>query len=165
MDFEHSRCDDKLKTLTIVKSTSGNIFGGFTSAQWKSTASYVNDNKACIFSLINQEDRPLIFKHTDNAQNSIYVSSELGPTFGFGHHLVIYDSSNTITSNYSSLGNKYTLDYPCGSEKANTNLAGSYNIKVEELKMVFQMQQYLFYFALIWKMDESGCLFISNVVF
>ena len=30
----HAKCDKKFKTLTIVKSTNGNIFGGYTSADW-----------------------------------------------------------------------------------------------------------------------------------
>jgi hypothetical protein len=36
----HSHCDNKPITLTIIKSTSGNIFGGFTSAHWNQDDSW-----------------------------------------------------------------------------------------------------------------------------
>ena len=44
-DF-HSQCGNKPNTLTIVKSTNGNIFGGFTSAQWNSIGSWQYDKSA-----------------------------------------------------------------------------------------------------------------------
>ena len=55
----HSHCDNKPNTLTIVKSTNGNVFGGYTSAQWKSTESYECDKSAFIFSLVNKEKKSL----------------------------------------------------------------------------------------------------------
>ena len=32
-DF-HSKCDDKSNTLVIVKSSNGNVFGGYTEQSW-----------------------------------------------------------------------------------------------------------------------------------
>ena len=68
----HSRCDNKPDTLTIVKSTSGNIFGGFTSVEWKPKASWQYDKTAFIFSLVNKENRSLIFEHSSSDINSIF---------------------------------------------------------------------------------------------
>jgi len=33
-DF-HAKCDGKLNTLTVIRTESGNIFGGFTKKEWK----------------------------------------------------------------------------------------------------------------------------------
>ena len=137
----HSRCDTKPNTLIIVKSTSGNIFGGFTSAQWKSTGSYEYDSKAFIFSLVNKENRPLLFEQTSNDGSSIGSFKIYGPIFGIGNDIIIYDSSNMNTASISSLGKTYIHpEYPYGSVRARTILAGSFNFKVQEIE-VFQMEQ------------------------
>ena len=138
-DF-HSRCDNKPNTLTIVKSTSGNIFGGFTTAEWKSpvTGSRVYGKNAFIFSLVNKDNKPLLFEQTKN--NSICLNANFGPMFGGGHDFVIHNSSNTHTKN-SNLGITYNHpEYPCGSEKAKTILIGSSYFQVQEIE-VFQIQQ------------------------
>ena len=145
-DF-HSHCDNKPNTQTIVKSTSGNIFGGFTSAQWSSTVfgTWEDDKSAFIFSLLNKENRSLIFENKSNNERSICSYEDYGPIFGRGNDIFISDYSNTNTdtntNSYSNLGKTYTHpDYPHGSEKAKTILAGSFNFQVQEIE-VFQMQQ------------------------
>ena len=152
-DF-HSRCDGKPNTLTIVKSTSGNIFGGYTIIPWESIAydvenGYEYDNSAFIFSLVNKENRPLIFEHTyecenikeDVARGSVWSSSEDGPTFGGGHDLYISNRSNTNKSSVSHLGNTYTHpDYPKGSKRTKAILAGSQSFQVDEIE-VFQLEE------------------------
>ena len=141
-DF-HSRCDYKPNTLTIVKSTNGNIFGGFTSAQWKSIDSFEKDNSAFIFSLINQENKSLLFEQTSNGKSSIGLFREYGPLFGNidGNDINIFGCSNTNTTSYSNLGNSYTHpDYPFGSERVKTILAGTHNFQVLEIE-VFQLQK------------------------
>ena len=72
----HSKCDDKPNTLTIVQTTNGNIFGGFTSAQWDSSRSIKFDNKAFIYSLVNKENRQLLFDPSSTDKNSIYSSKK-----------------------------------------------------------------------------------------
>ena len=139
-DF-NTHCNDKPNTLTIVQSTNGNIFGGFTSAQWDLSSSWQFDKSAFIYSLVNKENRPLLFEHSSSDTSSIYSSPSYGPLFGSGKDLVIYSSSNMNTTNYSNLGKTYTHpEYPLGSEKARKILAGSQFFKVQEIE-VFQMQQ------------------------
>jgi hypothetical protein len=41
-DF-HKKCDGIRNTLTVIKATSGNVFGGFTEKAWDSSGSIVND--------------------------------------------------------------------------------------------------------------------------
>ena len=44
----HRKCDNVDNTLTIVKVTSGNIFGGFTVKKWSSNNQFVSDSNAFI---------------------------------------------------------------------------------------------------------------------
>ena len=41
-DF-HRKCDNKGKTLTLIKTTKGYIFGGFTSESWGGNSGYKSD--------------------------------------------------------------------------------------------------------------------------
>lgn len=50
----HSKCDGISRTLTIVKTTKGNVFGGYTEAAWSQAKSYSTDRNAYLFSLINK---------------------------------------------------------------------------------------------------------------
>ena len=152
-DF-HSRCDGWPNTLTIVKSKSGNIFGGYTIIPWKSIEydennGYEYDNSAFIFSLVNKENRPLIFEHTTITENieeyiargSVWSSSNNGPIFGGSHDLYICDRSNINKNSYSNLGFTYTHpDYPIGSKKSSTTLAGIQYFTVNEIE-VFQIEE------------------------
>ena len=149
-DF-HSRCDGFESTLTIVKSKNGNIFGGYTTIQWKSIDydednGYEYDNSAFIFSLVNKENRPLIFEHTTKTvemytRGSVLSSLKRGPIFGGGHDLYICDRSNIIKNSYSNLGLTFTHpDYPHGSKKSSTILAGIQFFLVNEIE-VFQIEE------------------------
>jgi len=83
----HTKCDTAANTLTIIKSTNGNIFGGFTENAWKSTGGYYNDQKAFIFSLDNKENKPFKVMCSYGAC-AISCNSIHGPTFGgMGQHL------------------------------------------------------------------------------
>ena len=148
----HSHCDGYPNTLTIVKSSNGNIFGGFTSIPWESIEydeenGYMYDFCAFLFSLVNNENRPLIFEHTNESRNieeadargSVWPNSNSGPIFGSGHDLYIADKSNTNDDSYSSLGFTYThRDFQRDSESANSILAGTQFFEVDEIE-VFQI--------------------------
>ena len=137
-DF-HFRCDNKPNTLTIVKSTGGNIFGGFTTVEWKSNESWKCDKSAFIFSLVNKENKTLLFEQASNNNDSIGLYVNFGPMFGAGNDILISDNSNMNTDSFSNLGFTYTHpEYTIGSEKAQAILAGSRNFQVQEIE-VFQL--------------------------
>ena len=58
----HSKCDIKPNTLIVIKSTNGNIFGGYTEQDWAGANRLKNDEKAFIFSLVNKDNKPLVMK-------------------------------------------------------------------------------------------------------
>lgn len=81
-DF-HRRCDGVPDTLTVIKATSGNIFGGFTQKSWRSSnVSWITDENSFIFSLVNKENKPFKAIGLKDSENGIYSRSDTGPSFG-----------------------------------------------------------------------------------
>ena len=79
----HRRCDAHGPTLTLIKDTVGNVFGGYTSLQWSSPAASVclNDHAAFLFTVVNpRADPPALFPSLANGRSIVCVSS-VGPCF------------------------------------------------------------------------------------
>ena len=134
----HAKCDGKTSTLTIIQTANNYVFGGYTNAAWDSSNTYKSDANAFIFSLINHEHRPMVFKGSSTA---IYAHSSYGPTFGAGYDFYISSSSHLNRNSYSNLGTSFSLNglYASGTAQAQSFLAGSYNFQVAEIE-VFQKQ-------------------------
>jgi len=75
--------------LVVIKSTEGNVFGGFTSCPWNSISSisnsvggttygYVSDASAFIFSLVNKSNKP--FKTVYGIGQGVYCDKDLEGT-------------------------------------------------------------------------------------
>jgi hypothetical protein len=82
-DF-HKLCDNKGPTLTVIRSTNGYLFGGFTPLNWDSTTNTSkNHAEGFIFTLTNPHNIPPT-KYPRNPQNTcaIYCDASYGPTFG-----------------------------------------------------------------------------------
>ncbi len=130
----HTNCDNKTNTLTVIKSTNGNVFGGYTEQTWNHTGGYKADPNSFIFSLINKLNEPIKIKWSKN--NGIYCQTTYGPTFGGGNDFYISDKSNTNICSYSNLGHSYSHpDYRFETNEAKTFLAGSYNFQVSEIEV------------------------------
>ena len=83
-------CDNKGPTLSLIKTTAGHTFGGYTTISWDSSGNYKNDTQSFLFSVDKQIKYPII----NNYGNAIYCYSSYGPTFGGGHDLHVADNSN-----------------------------------------------------------------------
>ncbi len=79
----HSICDGITETLTVIKTTNGNIFGGFAEQAWGSQGN-VTDENAYIYSLINKENNPFKALFQTSYRNDVYNDN--------GHN--IYECSN-----------------------------------------------------------------------
>lgn len=131
----HGKCDNIAKTLTVIKSTSGSIFGGFTEKAWSSSDSFVTDPTAFVFSLINKENRPFKIMCSNNGEKAIKCDSSYGPSFG-GGDIYIASGSNGNQTSSSIFGYTYQHpDYQTGTEKANSILAGSSNFQTLEIEV------------------------------
>ena len=98
----HAKADGISNTLTIVKSTKGYIFGGYTAVAWNSIGAYQIDATSFLFSLVNPQNVGPYKTMVNMQQYSIYCLSSYGPTFGGGHDLHISDNSNTNSNSYNN---------------------------------------------------------------
>ena len=113
----HYYCDGVAPTVTIVRDTSGNKFGGYTTSTWNQPGpggSYARDQDAFIFNL----SKKIKYLQTDKlVEYSIYRNNSYGPTFGAGHYLYLADSCTGNTSSYTNTHSSYKTD--------NKNLIGN----------------------------------------
>ena len=121
----HQLCDDKGKTLTIIKNTEGFIFGGFTSVAWSSPSKpgFKTDNAAFLFSLTNPSGTPMKLKVT-KPEGAVYSSSNCGSAFGTGLDLCVSDSSNANRNSYMFL-ESFELPKGIRGEEGGQLLTGS----------------------------------------
>ena len=113
----HYYCDGVSPTVTIVRDTSGNKFGGYTTSTWNQPGpggNYGRDPDAFIFNL----SKKIKYLQTDKLVNhSIYRHNSYGPTFGGGHCLYLADSCTGNSSSYTNTHSSYKTD--------NKNLIGN----------------------------------------
>jgi hypothetical protein len=131
----HSKCDNIPKTLTIIKvKDKPHIFGGYTEATWEGNDICKEDPNAFIFSLVNDDNKPIKMKiPNQNIQNAIYCHPFIGPTFsGFGGDFNISSDSNT---NEFSRSTYQHPNYQLGSNEAQNFLAGSCNFSTSEIEV------------------------------
>jgi hypothetical protein len=128
----HGKCDGKENTVTIIKTDSNYVFGGYTAAKWVTdtdeqlnNGGWIHDSTAFIFSLRRNEvsfNNKFMVK---NANHAIYGHSSYGPSFGGGSDIFIIDKSNINIGSYSNLGIGYQYHTEDGDSKS--FLAGSSN--------------------------------------
>ncbi len=161
----HSKCDGISNTVTIIKTTSNSVFGGFTSATWTSYIGFTFDSNAFIFSLrrsgISNKER---FNVTQPSYG-IYSYFSYGPTFGGGHDIYVGDYSNQNGNSYSNFGHSYQLpkNINHGSEEAISYLAGSYTWQTTEIEVYQLMTPFLPYsepYSVSFL--HNGCLIIIS---
>ena len=135
-DF-HRECDGVAKTVTIVKTTNGNIFGGYTDLPWSSPTTYIVhiDNNAFTFSLVNEKNQPFI-SMPKNQEGSIKCNSDTGPIFGnklYNRDIYIASDSNMNKKSYSVLGNSF--ERTSISHDAEFILAGTRKFQTVEVEV------------------------------
>jgi hypothetical protein len=161
----HSKCDGISNTVTIIKTTSNSVFGGFTSATWTSYGYWTYDPNAFIFSLrrsgISNKER----LNVTNPYYAIYGHYSYGPTFGGGHDIYVSDYSNTNEYSSSNLGHSYQLpeNTTYGSEEAKIYLAGSYTWQTTEIE-VYQLVTPFLPYSEPYSVSflHNGCLIIIS---
>jgi hypothetical protein len=126
----HSKCDGKANTVTIIKTDSNYVFGGYTAAMWKSDGTYGYDTTAFIFSLrrngISYNEKYMV-RDPNYAIGNFYIH---GPIFGSGYGSgsdIYLNLANRVSQGYTNFGNSYNLPSGYSYEQRNTQsyLAGS----------------------------------------
>ena len=112
-DYFHIKCDDIVPTLSLIETTNGNRFGGFTNQTWKGGFSFKKDKTAFIFSLDKLEKYPI---KNDHIEEAIICKTNYLVSFGKGD-ILIFDNANKMLNKSSfpySYGNnnikKYSLN-------------------------------------------------------
>ncbi|KAJ5070995.1 kelch-like protein [Anaeramoeba ignava] len=148
----HDICDNKGKTLVIIKTKDNFIFGGFTQVGFTSDKTkwnqedvdeqdgYIIDSKAFLFSLRNDKNdrKPKKFpiQPIEKRYALFYNYSQYGPYFGDGDFII----NSNMKSGSSEFGNSYKIpeNLEKNVDEADNYLAGSYNKwKIEEIECFF----------------------------
>jgi hypothetical protein len=139
----HSKCDGIPRTLTVIKATTGNVFGGYTKQAWTSKPVYVRDPNAFIFSLVNKKDKPFKTRCSKKyARYAMACNGSDGPSFGGNNELrrdiFIASNSNANMESYSNFNFTYKhAEYPAYKEtdESKTILAGTHKFQTVEIEV------------------------------
>ena len=134
----HNKCDNIMGTLSIIKTTKGMRFGGYTEQYWNdgSKGTYKKDAKNICFCF--SLDLFKIYNFNDNYNSSIYCYYDWGPSFYSSNEasiLYIYNNNGSLIggtdyqTKYNSFG-KFDYDYEINN--------GQQKFSVAELE-VFQI--------------------------
>ena len=131
----HELCDNKGETVTIIKTTSGCVFGGYSDVAWDSSNTWKQSSKSFLFSLISPQGNNPIKMNLKSAPHNKAIYSHLSyfPIFGAGNDLLIADNCNADQTSYSNLNKTY--EAPSGNANY---FVGSKNFQVQEIE-VFQV--------------------------
>jgi hypothetical protein len=134
-DF-HRKCDSHSNTITIILTTKGFIFGGFTPVVWDSSNAYKPDSTqtSFLFSLKNPHTSEAKKFPMKSSSNAIYCSSLCGPTFGSRCDMSVQDRCNESTDNYTALGGAYVNDTGIDGKQIFT---GECNFTVKEIEVFY----------------------------
>jgi hypothetical protein len=108
----HERCDDHGNTVTLVLTTEGFIFGGYSPCQWDSSFTYKHDDslRSFLFTIKNPHKVPPTAFHLkeDRKQCAIYCFRSRGPIFGGGCDVFLSDNCNANNKSYTrAFGDTY----------------------------------------------------------
>lgn len=128
-DF-HAKCDGFPDTMTVVKTTTGRIFGGYIHLPVYSEPQVLKcDEKAFIFSLVNDLNQPLKFKTKKSYEYAaFYQKPYFGPNFGSDLLLSLIPNQGQ-----SHLGDRYKV--PRYVNDPNKFLAGESYFDVAEIEV------------------------------
>jgi hypothetical protein len=108
------KCDGHLNTISLIETTKGYIFDGFTPVAWESSTNGTckpdSTRRSFLFTVKNPRGTEGRQFRLTNSAEAIWCHSPYGPIFGSDHDLILYDGCNSSTSNYTSLGRGYQND-------------------------------------------------------
>jgi hypothetical protein len=110
----HRRRDGRANTLTLISDTDGNVFGGFTPAEWESrTNSPYNKGddslRSFLFTLRNPHGVPprKFALREEKKQYAIGCNSRWLAVFGYKGDIAVSDNGNANRSSYTRIGTRY----------------------------------------------------------
>ena len=126
-DF-HNKCDGKVQQLIFIKTTEGEIFGGYTKIGFRSRGNAIKDNNAFIFSFVTKK-----IYNVKYDKNAIWDCKEYGPCFYSNGNYAFYipnkmfdDNSNTCKKSESHFEGM-NIDYEINN--------GEFNFNIQEIEV------------------------------
>jgi hypothetical protein len=116
----HAKCDNHKPTLTVIRDTAGNIFGGYAAAAWQSipwngaagspSNCHIGDpsNRSFLFSLHRSGTTGLMTFPIIADRNgcALFCDAPVGPSFGKGD-LKVSKNCSTDGESYIEIGRAY----------------------------------------------------------
>jgi hypothetical protein len=111
IDDFHTKCDGEGATISIIQTTEGYTFGGYSDQSWKHSMTWKRSNESFLFSIqcfenlspMKMELKPEKFERAVNADSSF------GPWWGDGPDLRIGSNGWDLKEGYVSIGKTYML--------------------------------------------------------
>jgi hypothetical protein len=131
----HGKCDGQSNTLTLIETTKGFVFCGFTPVAWETSGgTYKPDSTqtSFLFTVKNPQGTEGRKFPLASSSNAIRCQSDYGPVFGSNYDLKVVDGCNTSTGNYTNLGGAYRNDTGLDGKQVFT---GEYNFSVKEIEV------------------------------
>ncbi|CAF4638143.1 unnamed protein product [Rotaria socialis] len=132
-------CDRKGATLTVIHSSSGHLFGGYTSINWETHEDWQwsVDKDAFLFTLINPHKiLPTKYQINTEGRNAIGCKASMGPTFGFEDICIHSDSNQNTRSTIM-----FPTDYIDSTGKGRLTFTGSHYFKTVEIEVYVLKQK------------------------
>jgi len=135
----HNKCDNIMGTLSIIKTTKGMRFGGYTEQYWNggSKGTYKKDDKNICFCF--SLDLFKIYNFNDNSNSSIYCYYDWGPSFYSNESNIFYVCNNNgsligytyYQTKHNSFG-KFDYDYEINNCQSNFSV-----VELEVFQILF----------------------------
>ena len=132
------RCgDNKGETISVIHTTEGYLFGGYTDVPWTSASGAWRPSlESFLFAfrssaLGNTPVKAIIV----NSSNGVFHQSSFCCTFGGGYNIHISDSSNTTSSSSSNWSDGQHYSYPPGVTSNNDWLIGQQNFQTQDVEV------------------------------
>jgi hypothetical protein len=103
----HKRGDRIANTVTVILTTNGCIFGGFTPVAWESNGGFYkpdSGNQSFLFQIKDSRNSAPRKFMLLNSSYSIYYNPSYGPAFGNGHDIQVSNCCNQNANSYTRLG-------------------------------------------------------------
>ena len=133
-DF-HAKCDNQPRTLTLVETSDGFIFGSYASVAWDTSDTVKSDSKAFIFSLVNVHYKPHLIPVKDDDKPKVFCKPHLGPSFGGFNYFYVKENSNKAKNSSSNLGTGYDIHTLSLTKEDTPLLAGSLRFQTSEIEV------------------------------
>ncbi|XP_024299567.1 interferon-induced protein 44 isoform X1 [Oncorhynchus tshawytscha] len=99
----HNRCDGQGPTVLVAYNKAGFVFGGYISKNYAQTNQAINDDKAFLYSITDQREKPLRVSSTDGQYG--FTDGKNGLNVG-----VLWFLNNNTSTVQIVAGNSYTFE-------------------------------------------------------